>query len=347
VVDVQRWGLSIEERSYDSADFQSRIIDLLAKLTKTDDILDFKVAKDFISLIEHSQNNSAEAVISNINRIAFESGNDTLIEQGKAALKKLREMQSARQEAERLAEEERKRAEFATKSLKQQISENLFLKSINTSDYEEMISLLHHVGIYAGTIDSNLKGISLRVQNEIPLSNAELNNIIRLISFETKKIMNIVSFATKANFKLKTDTIKVDLNSYIREYIQNIIPTVTDKKLNIKIESSPLFEFVREIKPIELNILIDNLISNAKKARAKNVTVILNINDGNFVVQFIDDGVGIQDDTFNLIYNLGFTTTDGAGIGLYHVKEIVGKLKGTITAENGLINGAIFTLVFK
>src|SRR5690606_15098421 len=114
---------------------------------------------------------------------------------------------------------ELEKAQKATAKLREQISENLFLKSINTQEFEEVISLLHHVGIYAGTIDANLKGISLRVQNAIPLTNEDLRNIIRLLSFETKKILNIASFATKANFKLDTEYVIRDLNSYVREYI--------------------------------------------------------------------------------------------------------------------------------
>ncbi|MDZ7767118.1 MAG: ATP-binding protein [Melioribacteraceae bacterium] len=105
------------------------------------------------------------------------------------------------------------------------------------------------------------------------------------------------------------------MNNYIREYISNIIPTVTDKTLKIKIVSETEDEFKKKLKPIELNIVIDNIVSNAKKANANNLTVSIEKKNENLVVKFIDDGTGIDESIIDKIYNQGFTTTDGSGIG--------------------------------
>ena len=190
------------------------------------------------------------------------------------------------------------------------------------------------MGIYAGTIDNNLKGISLRVQNDITITGNELNEIIRLISFETKKILNVVAFATKANFKLKTEKITVDLNDYIREYIQNIIPTITDQDLKISLRTTTVEQFNRKIKPIELNIVLDNIINNSKKAKANHIEIELFSNNNKLMVTFTDDGVGLDETSIDRIYDFGFTTTDGAGLGLYHVKQIISSMRGSIKAAN-------------
>lgn len=347
VVEVQQWGVSIEDEN--SLDVKSRASDLLAKLTGTEHIIDFETEDNFIEILESSQYNSAEAIVKNLNKIALETGDNKLIEQARKASGKLNQIQKAKEEAERLAEQEFERAEEATEKLKEQISENLFLKSINTNDFQEIISLLHHIGIYAGTIDNNLKGISLRVQNNIPLTKEDLNNIIRTMSFETKKILNVVAFATKANFKLKTEQIEVDLNNYIREYIQNIIPSITDKDLKIKVKSSTEKPFIKDVKPIEINIVIDNLINNAKKAGSTELDIVFSESEkGNFQVKFIDNGSGIKEENLKRIYDFGFTTTDGSGIGLYHVKEIMKSIGGLISAENNIdSNGVTFNLEFK
>lgn len=333
VVNVQKWGLSIEEDH--SQDIKTRYIDLLAKLTESNEILEFNTPDNFLDIIEQSQSNSVEAIIKNINRIALESNSDKLVEQAELANNRLYEIQKAREEAEKEARIQFEKAQEATKKLKAQVTENLFLKSINSSDYKEVISLLHHIGIYAGTIDNKLKGISLRVQNEINLSNEDLLDIIRSISFETKKILNITSFATKANFKLDTEFSEVNLADYIREYVQNIIPSVTDKSLKINFKDLSVNEFVKKVKPIELNIVIDNLINNAYKAKANQIDVVLSeTQDKKLVIQFIDNGIGIEEKYLEKIYELGYTTTDGSGIGLYHVQQIIQSLKGTITATN-------------
>lgn len=347
VVDVQQWGLSVEDNN--SFDVKSRVSDLIAKLTGSVDLIDFETTESFLSIIEASQINSAEVIVKNLNRVALASGDNALLDEVQKATGKLRELQEAKEEAERQAEVEFRKAQEATARLKEKISENLFLKSINTSEYQEVIALLHHIGIYAGTIDNNLKGISLRVQNDIPLSREDLNNIVRTISFEAKKILNVVAFATKANFKLKTEELKIDLFEYIREYIQNIIPTVTDKSLRIQVISGTNKPFVRVVKAIEINIVIDNIISNAKKSGADELKVILAENNkGNLEVKFIDNGSGVDEKNIERIYDFGFTTTDGSGIGLYHVKEILTSINSRIFAKNNLPEkGATFTIEFK
>ncbi len=345
VVDVQKWGYSIEDNP--DLDLKERISELIEKLSGSNDLVSFEVPENFMEIFDASQFDSAESLVKNLQRIAVESENDDLIETVNAATERLEEIKKAKEEAEIQAQLELEKAQQATAKLREQISENLFLKSINTQDFEEVISLLHHVGIYAGTIDANLKGISLRVQNDIPLSIEDLRNIIRLLSFETKKILNIASFATKANFKLDTEYVESDLNSYIREYIQNIIPTVTDKTLNIDLEQYTKEAFITKFKPIEINIVLDNIINNSKKAQANNLLITLLENEkGNFVVRFEDDGVGIEEENFSKIYDLGYTTTDGSGIGLYHVKNIIKSMKSTVNAKNNE-KGATFILEFK
>lgn len=345
VVEVQRWGLTIENNS--TFDMKSRIADLLARLTDSEDIIDFYLNDNFLEILEASQSNSANSIIENLNRIAYESENVNLISQAKKATDALVEISYAKIAAEKLADDQRRKAEEATKKLREQISENLFLKSINSNDYKEVISLLHHIGIYAGTIDNNLKGISLRVQNNIELTKADLNEIIRLVSFETKKILNVVTFATKANFKLDTEFKEVDLIDYILQYVQNIIPSITDKSLNIKTENLAKRTFVRKIKPIEINIIIDNLINNAKKAKANNLIIRFEDNSNALDISFIDDGIGIEEKFLDKIFDLGYTTTDGSGIGLYHVKQIMESMKSEIFVNNNIEKGITFKLQLK
>jgi len=332
VVEVQRWGLSIEENP--DYDLKQRVSNLLEKISGSGEILHFDVPNNFLEIIETSQSESGEKIIRNLTKIADQSDNNELAKTVKKAAKRLKKIKAAKEEAEKIAETAVIDAAEATKKLKEKLTENLFLKSINSQEFEEVVSLLHHVGIYAGTIDANLRGISLRVQNDIKLSNEELRNIIKAISFETKKIINITSFATKANFKLDADYIEEDLKEYIREYIKNIVPTVVDKNLEIILNTYTDKEFIREFKPIEINIVIDNILNNAKKARANKVEVNLFEKKEKLNLEFIDNGIGIPQDNLKLIYDLGFTTTDGSGIGLFHVMKIIKSMKSKISAKS-------------
>lgn len=346
VVEVQQWGLSIEDK--DANSLKDRIARLIGKLTGGADILNIETGPNFMDFLELSQEDSVEAVVANLNRLALETGDENLINQAKDATLKLKDLQRARIEAEVEADKQREKATKATEQLRSKVSENLFLKSINTGEYAEMISLLHHVGIYAGTIDNNLKGISLRVQNNIPLSNSELYDIVRQLSFETKKIMNISAFATKAAFKLDTEFREVDIPDYISQYINNIIPTVTDTGIKSKVKEYGDLTFVRKVKPIELNIVIDNLINNARKAGASEIFVEFHLdNNDKLVIDFVDNGRGIADEIKKTMYDLGVTTTDGSGLGLFHVKQIINDLKGRVSGFNNSKEGATFRLTIK
>ena len=346
MVDVQEWGVSIEDE--DNFSVSSKIIELLSTITNAENIIDFKVPDNFLELLEVSQAGSAESVVNNLYKIADEIGNKKLLRIVEKAKSKVRILNKAREQAEKDTDKAIKLAEQANVELKSQITQNLFLKSINTSDYKEMISLLHHVGIYAGTIDNNLKQISLRVQHKIALSNAELYSIIKQISLDVKKILSISTFATKAKFNLETEEKTIDLNNYIKEYVENIIPGITDRGLNIKFIDNAKTPYVLRTKPIEISIIIENLVSNAVKAKAKKLIISTVFDNSNkLLIQFQDDGNGIEPQILKNIYNIGFTTTDGSGVGLYHVKEIIKRMNASISVKNNTNKGVTFTITIK
>ena len=49
-------------------------------------------------------------------------------------------------------------------------------------------------------------------------------------------------------------------------------------------------------------------------------------------------------ENFDKIFNFGFTTTSGSGIGLYHVLQIVEKMNGTIEVNDSLEKGSEFII---
>ena len=59
---------------------------------------------------------------------------------------------------------------------------------------------------------------------------------------------------------------------------------------------------------------------------------------------FSDDGKGVSDKLMKHIFQLGITDTDGSGIGLYFVRDILKDLNGTIEfSGNGqILKGASF-----
>lgn len=89
--------------------------------------------------------------------------------------------------------------------------------------------------------------------------------------------------------------------------------------------------------------LIHNLIINSKKAinasltsdntTDKRIVIDANILDNNCVIAVKDTGCGVPDDNIDKIFDFGFTTTSGSGIGLYHAKNVCADIGGTISLK--------------
>ena len=104
-------------------------------------------------------------------------------------------------------------------------------------------------------------------------------------------------------------------------------------------------EITKKFKPIEINILIDNLVVNSRKAKSSKLLISLSENNGKLLFEFKDNGIGINPKDIKHIFDFGYTTTDGSGLGLYHVKQIVSNLKGRIDVQNNSDSGVTFKIV--
>ncbi|PRY89835.1 sensor histidine kinase [Mongoliibacter ruber] len=336
---IYKYGIDTKGYS-DIENLEIKIIRSLLKIKNSDEDVTFDFNSNLISLLTDTQNENENALtlIKSIENIARETDNKELIS-------KIKKVKSTLDDAliiAEIAEEEIKEKE---KEIKEKETQNLFLKSVRSQDFDDLLSFMHHAGIYAQTINSYLKNISLKLSRNIEITRDDLIEIIRSISFEANKIQNISEFATKANFRLKTEELEVDIVNYLAEYISNILPSVNNKSLEIVFENNVKNEIVKKFKPIEINILIDNLVVNSRKAKSDRLLISLTEYMGKLIFEFKDNGIGINPKDIKRIFDFGYTTTDGSGLGLYHVKQIVSNLKGNIDVQNNSDNGITFKII--
>lgn len=177
-------------------------------------------------------------------------------------------------------------------------------------------------------------------------------NVLDEISFVARQISSTTRFATKANFNLEAELIEANLYDYIREYVLNIcqglIKVDGDYRTNVEFvwNDSENSEFITEFRPLEIAMVFDTLINNSVKAKAKVITLTPKVEDKYIFIEFLDDGKGIKNSIRSQVFDMGFTTSKGSGLGLHHAKSIMTKIKGDIELLDDQENRAKFLIKF-
>lgn len=116
-------------------------------------------------------------------------------------------------------------------------------------------------------------------------------------------------------------------------------------------------EFLLTGNPIQLQMVFDNLLSNAFKYTSDSgkISVVSTLNSKGFFVDIRDDGVGIEKDALKKIFDKFYRAegtarlrVQGSGLGLYIARSVVNEHGGTLTAESeGPEKGALFHVEFQ
>ena len=101
-----------------------------------------------------------------------------------------------------------------------------------------------------------------------------------------------------------------------------------------------------------LSVIINNLVSNAIKYRDAYkdhhfLRVAIEVSDREISLVISDNGIGIAADYLPRIFEMFFRATErseGAGLGLYIVRETVDKLHGTIQVQSEIGKGTAFAV---
>jgi len=99
-------------------------------------------------------------------------------------------------------------------------------------------------------------------------------------------------------------------------------------------------------------VVFNNLMSNAIKYRdltkdKQEIDIRVKVTLENVMIQFADNGIGISENLLQKIFDMFFRATEkseGAGLGLYIVKEAVEKLQGTIQVKSSPGVGTTFII---
>ncbi len=266
----------------------------------------------------------------------------------------LREEEVKRKEAEHRAKEEESKRILADKAKAQAIKEKdkelLFHQKLLSKEVVELLEFHHAIGIAADAIDKHLINIQDELNRGKLPSKKDLIELIENLSYESKKISSLTNLATAANFSALADEIDADLLEFIKQYSENLVLRTTDSNpMKIIVNQINNVEFPYHFKPLELAIILDNLYSNSRKAKATEIKISFKSEKNHKLHVFITDNgkFGIKKENQDRIFDFGFTTTSGSGMGLHHVRNLMStNYKGEISLNKDAINGTEFILTF-
>jgi len=341
---------------------RARVAAALAKLVDNDNVELLAYSKRLVGILDERSAQFEGSMVS-LRAIAEKTSDLSLLSNIEAAERRFEELKRSEELARKQADEEREakeaaetraaEAEASSLKLRVEIEEekrrNLFLASISTLDTATILNLHHQVTIYAVDVQQKIENFILKVAGRDSVPASEVLDAFERIALLNRKIMGVTKFATKANFRLESEKIEADLGDYIEQYIRDVAKQFLLGKISVVVNNDKK-GVPQKFKPIDVSVVLDNLIANARKRhlRTKEITFdITHPSKGITHIYVRDNGSGFDESIEDLdrIFEKGFTTTDGSGLGLYHVRHVLGEMNGTIEAkrEDGK-KGAVFLI---
>lgn len=224
---------------------------------------------------------------------------------------------------------------------------------------EELVKINKELDSFVYSVSHNLRaplmsvlGLINLVQLENKKGDQTLNNYFDMMQHsihkldETlKEILDYSRNARSAMHITSVDTKKMIEDSFERlKYMEGSENVTKSIKIDADIPVST--------DPYRLSVIINNLVSNAIKYRdpykdCNVLTVTASISETELKLVFADNGIGISQEYLPRIFEMFFRATErseGAGLGLYIVRETVEKLHGTMEVESRSGEGTTFRI---
>ena len=248
----------------------------------------------------------------------------------------------AKLKAEQNAREEKEKSKDLADKLSIETKKTQYLTATRKTLSDDAEHLIHSIDLYVGNASTYV--------NELLTSNIEehLKTKVYAIKNNIDKAIKVSQIIIKSNFDYKFTNQRINLPKYIEEYLNDI----NLSRNNINIETNNVIEKFALVNPIEIDIVLDNLVSNSVKAKAKKIMVEFTVSYNKLEIYYYDDGIGVSDllsKNPNSIFELGVRDSKekGSGIGMFDAKKRIENLKGTIefTGNNKKLKGASFKIV--
>jgi len=274
------------------------------------------------------------------------------IERKKSEKEKM-EAEQARKTAEiekERANEAKKEAEKAVLALNNELSyvaadlgsekkRNYFLADVLSQDQINYAKRLHMVRINVDTIEKVVTKLVMKIQrNKFKVEDAWES--LKTISYSTGRIRATLQYGGAAQFDTREETITGDLFQFITEYVDNILTQNHSMKIVVDVERN--LQFIKKFSMQDIAVVLENIVSNSSKYHSSILNIHMYKKGNEYAIDFMDNGEGLNKNISNgdelFEFGKGYTNS-GTGIGLYHIRDIIGQMGGYVKINTSIQKG--------
>lgn len=227
---------------------------------------------------------------------------------------------------------------------------------------EELIKINRELDSFVYSVSHNLRaplmsmlGLLKLVEIESENPETDLKPYFAMMNHSIEKLdetlKEILDYSKNARTGLRKD--KIDLGRLIDESFEKLMYLPGSELIKKTVDIDQQKELWQD--QFRLSIVMNNLVSNAIKYRDESkeqctIDVRCHVDENNLTIIFRDNGIGIAPELLNKVFDMFYRATErseGAGLGLYIVKETVDKLSGTISVDSRPGESTVFKLVFR
>jgi signal transduction histidine kinase len=246
------------------------------------------------------------------------------------------------------------------KSALENVSKHIFLRSMTRKlnkegkeiRYQFLSVLSHELKAPLNAIEGYLKIMQERQAGEkIEDYEQMIDRSLHRIKGMRNLIMDLLDL-TKIKLEKKTDKFqRIKVSEIAQNAIESINPYAIQKDVQIFLHDSQDVEI--NIDPGDLEIIFNNLISNAVKYNKQNgrVDVFIEKEDNSVIIKVKDTGIGLSENEIKNLFEEFFRVKNeqtkhitGSGLGLPIVRKVLDIYNGDIQVESKVEIGSTFTV---
>jgi signal transduction histidine kinase len=313
--------------------------------------------KNFIAIKAQALGEATKEAIENLRFLAEQYNEDSFLKYVNQTSTEFEQIQAEKEALSRQLKDEeieRKRAEEEKNKLEFELrieqEKNTYLLATRRVMSKDADGLIHNIKFMANKI----KAIIDNTVNKLKDGNAREDDILKQLSnirILADRSLKITELVTRANFNTTVQTQVVDVVKFTEQYFSlfNEIYEKHQMEFDVVTKNASL---ERRIGVLDLSLVFDNFIFNAEKAGASKMLIECSTTPSeSLIVKISDNGHGVKEqflDNPEKMFELGVTTTNGSGIGLFSIRENLRSInaKARFLGNNQILSGATFEIAF-